>query len=83
MHGAWILSELCSLKTMQIIQQIPISRHGGEDFASWPHAQLGLHTVRATQDLNPSTHPGVRAGKGSNSDEVAQSKEGQFNVLVK
>jgi hypothetical protein len=27
------------------ILQIPISRHGGDDFLSWPHSRFGLYTV--------------------------------------
>lgn len=27
------------------IFQVPISRHGGEDFASWPHDKLGQYLV--------------------------------------
>jgi hypothetical protein len=32
-------------KMASVIQQIPVSRHGGEDFISWPHARFGNYTV--------------------------------------
>jgi hypothetical protein len=33
------------------IQQIPVSRHGGDDFISWPHAKFGLYTVKSAHNL--------------------------------
>jgi hypothetical protein len=33
------------------ILQIPISRHGGEDFISWPHTRFGSYTVRSGYNL--------------------------------
>lgn len=33
------------------IQQIPVSRHGGEDFASWPYAKFGVYTVRSAYNM--------------------------------
>lgn len=37
------------------IFQVPISRHGGEDFASWPHDKLGQYTVRSAYNLATSS----------------------------
>jgi hypothetical protein len=34
-----------------VIQQIPVSRHDGEDFISWPHARFGNYTVRSAYNL--------------------------------
>lgn len=48
------------------VLQVPISRHGGEDFVSWPHDKRGLFTVRSAYNL-------VR----SNLFVVAQSSNGR------
>jgi hypothetical protein len=34
-----------------IIQQIPISCRGGEDFVSWPHDKFGMYSVRSAYQL--------------------------------
>jgi hypothetical protein len=33
------------------ILQVPISRFGGEDFASWPHTRFGCYTVKSGYNL--------------------------------
>lgn len=38
-------------ETANEILQVPISRHGGDDFASWPHDKRGLFTVRSAYNL--------------------------------
>jgi hypothetical protein len=63
---------------MQVIQQIPISRRGGKDFISWPHENFGLYTIRSAYNLATTTSfytSNGTAGRGSSSDEAAQSKE--------
>jgi hypothetical protein len=35
----------------RMILQMPISRHGGEDHVSWPHARFGQYTVRSAYRL--------------------------------
>jgi hypothetical protein len=37
--------------TTSKILQVPLSRLGGEDFASWPHAKFGSYTVRSAYNL--------------------------------
>jgi hypothetical protein len=53
------------------ILQVPISRHGGEDFASWPWTRYGQYTVRSAYHL-------------ARADRVAtdQSKRGQGSSSV-
>jgi hypothetical protein len=33
------------------LQQIPVSKHGGDDFISWPHAKFGQYTVKSVYNL--------------------------------
>jgi hypothetical protein len=33
------------------VLQVPISRHGGVDFVSWPHTRFGCYTVRSGYNL--------------------------------
>jgi hypothetical protein len=33
------------------ILQVRLNRHGGDDFASWPHAKFGIYTVRSAYNL--------------------------------
>jgi hypothetical protein len=37
--------------TADKVLQIPISRHGGDDYVSWPHARFGQYTVRSAYHL--------------------------------
>jgi hypothetical protein len=30
-----------------VIMQIPVSRHGGDDFIAWPVAKSGIYSVRS------------------------------------
>jgi hypothetical protein len=58
------------------ILRIPISRHGGSDFVSWPHNKFGFYTVRSaynlasTQEFN-QTRSLSKRGLSSNMDEEA------------
>jgi hypothetical protein len=60
----------------QVIQQIPISRHGGEDYATWPHSKPGLYTVRSAYHLARTERVLMKqsAGKGDSSDSALQEK---------
>jgi hypothetical protein len=33
------------------VLQIPISRHGGDNFLCWPHNKFGIYTVRSAYHL--------------------------------
>jgi hypothetical protein len=37
------------------VLQIPISRHGGEDFVSWVHDKHGQYTVRSAYNMARTT----------------------------
>jgi hypothetical protein len=37
------------------ILQIPISRHGGEDFVCWPMTRQGLYTVKLGYNMARTT----------------------------
>jgi hypothetical protein len=55
------------------ILQLPISRHGGEDFVSWPHARFGQYTVRSAYHLAREDRFAVdrsNTGKGSSSSTL-------------
>jgi hypothetical protein len=59
------------------ILQVPISRHGGEDFASWPFSRFGTYTVRSAYHLAREDHFACdrsRAGQGSSSAVGVNSK---------
>ena len=40
-----------------VIQQIPVSKHGGEDFASWPHARFGIYSEHTIWQGRRSSFP--------------------------
>jgi ribonuclease HI len=53
------------------ILQIPISRHRGDDFLSWPHSRFGLYTVRSAYHLARSERAAAMrssSGRGMASD---------------
>jgi hypothetical protein len=58
------------------ILAVPVSRHGGDDFLSWPHARLGIYTVRSAYML-ARTQRFIRkrsqSGGGLPSDMTAES----------
>jgi ribonuclease HI len=59
------------------ILQVPISRHGGEDFASWQHDKSGMYTVKSAYNLAKTSEFFSRqesAGRGSCSDREAEAK---------
>jgi hypothetical protein len=52
--GGWdpiVVSSIFEEEVASQILQIPVSRHGGEDFASWPHSKTGEYTVRSGYNL--------------------------------
>jgi hypothetical protein len=59
------------------ILQIPISRHGGQDFVSWPHDKHGVYTIRSAYNLARAVEffsDRSTAGKGSNSNVDLETK---------
>ena len=62
----------------QVIQSIPISKHGGEDFAAWPHDRFGIYTVKSAYFLaRTSKFFSSRSAKnqGDSSDRIATEKQ--------
>jgi hypothetical protein len=56
---AWdenLIRSIFSENVASKILQVPISRHGGDDFASWPHSRFGQYTVRSAYRLARSDH---------------------------
>jgi hypothetical protein len=56
--------------TANMILQVPISRHGGADFISWPHARYCQYTVRSAYHLAREDRFAVQrssSGQGSSS----------------
>jgi hypothetical protein len=52
--GGWDMDKLRFFFTdhmAETIQKIPISKHGGDDFASWPMARMGIYSVRSAYKL--------------------------------
>jgi hypothetical protein len=52
------------------VLEVPIGRHGGEDFVSWPFSRFGVYTVRsayhlAREDRFASAHSCVGPGSSS------------------
>jgi hypothetical protein len=59
------------------ITQIPISRLGGDDFVSWPHARLGIYTVRSAYNMARSAaffSKRGASGHGETSDRTSDEK---------
>jgi hypothetical protein len=59
------------------ILQVPISKHGGEDFASWPLSHFGHYTVRSVFQLARSDRVAMdrsKPGLGSSSLVLDNSK---------
>jgi hypothetical protein len=59
------------------ILQIPLSRHGGNDFPSWPHAKYGVYTVRSAYNLARSQEVVDRpslTNRGLQSDTSTEEK---------
>jgi hypothetical protein len=73
-----IVQQFFSEKMAAVIQTIPVSKHGGEDFASWPYARFGVYTVRSAYNLARTekffTFCGHR-NQGGNSDLSNQEKQ--------
>jgi hypothetical protein len=62
----------------KVILQVPISRHGGEDFVSWPHDKFGQYFVRSAYNLARTTSfffVQNFMGKGSSSDRSKEEKD--------
>jgi ribonuclease HI len=79
----WDMNKLSSLfpqPMVEAIQQIPISKQGGEDFASWPYAKLGMYTVRSAYNLARteafycSRATGGRGGSSNGTDHAKDWK---------
>jgi hypothetical protein len=65
--------------TADKVLQIPISRHGGDDYVSWPHARFGQYTVKsayhlAREDRFAVTHSNSGQGFSSSAHTDADSK---------
>jgi hypothetical protein len=79
-HGHWD-SELVSSVFEEVVAaqilQVPISRLGGDDFASWPHSNFGSYTVKSAYNLvrtrDFTLHRSV-PGRGSRSDTSDEAK---------
>ena len=46
-----LVNTIFSEEVAERVLQIPISRHGGVDFVSWPHTRFGCYTVRSGYNL--------------------------------
>jgi hypothetical protein len=60
-----------------VIHQIPISKYGAEDFASWPLARFGMYTVRSAYNMartNKFFSKHCVAGHGGSSELEEHSK---------
>jgi hypothetical protein len=80
-HGvSWDESKVRSFfhnELADTILQIPISRHGGEDFVSWPHDKYGIYSVRSAYNLarTAAFHASrASAGQGAHSDGLTEAK---------
>jgi hypothetical protein len=52
--GSWIPETVYAFfdkDTADLIMQVQISRHGGDDFVRWPHTKNGLYSVRSAYNL--------------------------------
>jgi hypothetical protein len=52
--GLWnanVIRSFFTEETASKILQVPLSRYGGNDFASWPHAKFCIYTVRSAYNL--------------------------------
>jgi ribonuclease HI len=59
------------------ILQVPISRHGGADFVSWPHDRFGQYSVRSAYNLARTESFFCcqnTGGRGASSDFAAEQK---------
>jgi hypothetical protein len=66
------------------VLQIPISRHGGEDFLSWPHIRFGVYTVKSAYHLAKSESALVaRSAKGRGMVSNTAAEEQFWKALWK
>ena len=78
--GTWIpetINAFFDPETAEKIFQVQISRHGGEDFACWPHTKFGQYTVRSAYNLarSSSFHSSrSKRGRGMTSNYVGDEK---------
>jgi hypothetical protein len=59
------------------ILQLPINKHGGEDFVSWTHDKHGCYTVKSTYNMAKTDEffsNQSNVGRGSGSDREAEAK---------
>jgi hypothetical protein len=76
---SWDVSRVRSVFEEEVadkILQIPISRHGCDDYASWPLSRCGVYTVRSAYHLARSEQTAARrssTGRGMSSDTQIES----------
>ena len=60
------------------ILHVPISRHSGDDFISWPHTRFGAYSVRSAYNLARTAQvveERSRSGSGSSSNSSDDAKQ--------
>jgi hypothetical protein len=77
--GSWdseLVHSLFKEETASKILCVLLSRHGGDDFASWPHARFGVYIVRSACNMAREQQLMTRhstSGHGLSSDASAES----------
>jgi hypothetical protein len=87
--GAWdsdVIKSFFDDVTAAKILQIPLSRRGGDDYPSWPHAKYGVYTMRSAYNLARSQQIVDRCSltnRGLQSDTSAEEKLWNIKALGK
>jgi hypothetical protein len=71
-----LVHSLFEEETAAKILRVPLSRHGGDDFASWPYARFGVYTVRSAYNMAREQQIMIKrrsSGRGLTSDATAES----------
>jgi hypothetical protein len=70
--------------TASKVLQVPISRHGGADHMSWPHARFGKYTVRSAYHLAREDRFAVdrsKSGLGSSSTTLESARQDDYHYV--
>jgi hypothetical protein len=76
--GSWIPETVYAFfdqETADLIMQVQISRHGGDDFVHWPHTKNGLYSIRSAYNLAKFFASRSKHGGGMYSSVADEEKD--------
>jgi hypothetical protein len=69
-------------ETTDLIMQVQISKHGGEDFVRWPHTRNGIYSVRSAYNMVRSNKFFLsRSKRGGGMLSAAVNEEKQWKMI--